>query len=59
MLGTRGVRVEEQAHDQVNRAIKLAVEALGSDATDATEIMEKVTRILETARKIIQIAADR
>ncbi len=57
VLGTRGVRVEEQAYDQVNRAIRLAMEALSSD--EPTETMEKVTRILETARKIIQIAADR
>jgi hypothetical protein len=57
VLGTRGMRVEEQAHDQVNRAIRLAVEALSSD--EPTEIMEKVTRILETARKIVQIAQDR
>lgn len=77
VMGTRGVRPEEQALDLVTRAIKQAAEALrmasnrpqGSlqDGTidlnhasdEATQAMEAVLRILDSAKKIIQIAADR
>ncbi len=59
VLGTRGVRVEEQAVELVSRAIRLATEALGPNTDDASEIMGHVVRTLETAKKIIQIAIDR
>ncbi len=59
VLGTRGVRVEEQATELVSRAIRLSTEALTSNTDEATLIMEKVVRMLETAKKIIQIAIDR
>jgi len=57
VLGTRGVRVEEQAHELVSRAIKQAMSARGSD--DPTQTMEAVVRILETAQKIVKIAVER
>ncbi len=59
VLGTRGVRVEEQATELVSRAIRLSTEALNPNADEATLIMGKVVRMLETAKKIIQIAIDR
>ncbi len=59
VLGTRGVRVEEQATELVSRAIRLSTEALTTDTDESTLIMEKVVRMLETAKKIIQIAIDR
>jgi hypothetical protein len=75
VLGTRGMRVEEQAADLATRAIRQMVEAMkftgavqpatGWDmgqsyaSDDATRIMESVVRTLETARKIVQIAIDR
>ena len=59
VLGTRGVRVEEQATELVSRAIRLSTEALSPNTDEATLIMEKVVRMLETAKKIIQIAIDR
>lgn len=59
VLGTRGVRVEEQATELVSRAIRLATEALGPNTDDASQIMGHVVRTLETAKKIIQIAIDR
>jgi hypothetical protein len=58
VLGTRGVRVEEQAMEVVGRAIRGATEAL-NDPNQATVIMEAVVRQLEVARKIVQIAIDR
>ncbi len=59
VLGTRGVRVEEQATEVVSRAIRLSTEALSTTPDETTLIMEKVVRMLETAKKIIQIAIDR
>lgn len=77
VLGTRGVRPEEQAAELVSRAIRQAAEALrmianrqpGSfqDGTldhnhasdQASQTMDAVVRMLDTAKKIIQIAADR
>lgn len=75
VLGTRGMRVEEQAADLINRAIKQSTEALrftgavrpatgwdmgqSNASDDATRIMESVVRTLETAKKIVQIAIDR
>jgi len=57
VLGTRGVRVEEQAHGLVSRAIKQAMGARSS--ADPTDTMEAVVRILETAQKIVKIAVER
>ncbi len=57
VLGTRGVRVEEQAHELVNRALRQAMGARASD--DPTQTMEAVVRILETAQKIVKIAVER
>jgi len=57
VLGTRGVRVEEQAHELVNRALRQSMGARASD--DPTQTMEAVVRILETAQKIVKIAVDR
>jgi hypothetical protein len=72
VLGTRGVRVEEQAAEIVGRAIRQAAEALRTvpaqnverdtpavASEQATSTMEYVVRQLETARKIVQIAIDR
>ena len=77
VLGTRGMRPEEQAAELVSRAIRQAAEALrmianrpqGSfqDGTvdinhasdQASQTMEAVLRMLDSARKIVQIAADR
>ncbi len=76
VLGTRGVRVEEQATELISRAIRQATGALRlvpvrspsavpegdalSQSTDqASQMMESVVRILETAKKIVQIAIDR
>ncbi|MDI6773349.1 MAG: hypothetical protein QME77_12295 [bacterium] len=77
VLGTRGMRPEEQAAELVSRAIRQAAEALrmianrpaGSfqdgdmdlnHASDqASQTMDAVLRMLDSARKIVQIAADR
>ena len=75
VLGTRGVRPEEQALEVVSRAIRQATEALGTipakqagvgenavvdhGSEQATSVMESVVRQLEAAKKIIQIAIDR
>lgn len=79
VLGTRGVRPEEQATELVSRAIKQAADALrmaapahspsgsaenvgsslGNASDQATQTMEFVVRILESAKKIVQIAIDR
>ncbi len=77
VLGTRGLRPEEQAAELVSRAIRQAAEALrmisnrpqGSiqDGTvdlnhasdQASQTMDAVLRMLDSARKIIQIAAER
>jgi hypothetical protein len=74
VLGTRGVRVEEQATELVSRAIRQAGDALRmvpkrqaataeSDpqviSEQATSTMEYVVRQLESAKKILQIAIDR
>ncbi|MBM3470330.1 MAG: hypothetical protein FJX73_06015 [Armatimonadetes bacterium] len=77
VLGTRGMRPEEQAADLVSRAIRQAAEALRAIANrpqgsfqdgtvdihhasdQASQTMEAVLRMLDSARKIIQIAADR
>lgn len=77
VLGTRGVRPEEQATELVSRAIRQATEALrmianrpagsfqdgtmdANHASDqASQTMDAVLRMLDSARKIVQIAADR
>ncbi|MGQ0568240.1 MAG: hypothetical protein ACT4P5_01725 [Armatimonadota bacterium] len=78
VLGTRGVRPEEQATELVSRAIRQATDALrmmpghspsgsaenvgsslGNASDQATQTMEFVVRILESAKKIVQIAIDR
>jgi hypothetical protein len=77
VLGTRGVRPEEQANELISRAIRQASEALrlvpggsrtsGNEETlthagasdQAIQTMEYVVRTLESAMKIIQIAANR
>ncbi len=77
VLGTRGVRPEEQAAEVIGRAIRQASGALGAitnrpvgsaldgggdpnyTSDQVSNIMEAVVRMLDTARKIIQIAADR
>jgi hypothetical protein len=76
VLGTRGVRVEEQATELVSRAIRQATEALRlvpvrsqsstpegealtQNTDQATQVMEAVVRMLESAKKIIQIAIER
>jgi hypothetical protein len=75
VLGTRGVRPEEQALETISRAIRQATEALrtipapqagvGENAVvdhgseQATAIMESVVRAIETAKKIVQIAINR
>jgi hypothetical protein len=75
VLGTRGVRPEEQALEVVNRAIRQAIEALRTvpakpseisetaaadhGTAQAASIMESVVKHLETAKKIIQIAINR
>lgn len=77
VLGTRGMRPEEQAADLVSRAIRQASEALRAIASrpagsfqdgtmevnhasdEAAQTMDAVVRMLDSARKIIQIAADR
>lgn len=58
VLGTRGVRVEEQAVEVIGRAIRQSTEAMAAP-DQATSIMEAVVRQLEVARKIVQIAIDR
>lgn len=78
VLGTRGVRPEEQASELVRQAIRQAAEALrmvppvqhesvseagpvvtNSASDQATQAMEWVVRLLESARKIVQIAVER
>lgn len=77
VLGTRGMRPEEQAAELVSRAIRQASGALGTivnrrqayiqeggvdpnhASEQASDTMEAVLRMLDSARKIIQIAADR
>lgn len=77
VLGTRGVRPEEQAADLVARALKQASEALKTASTrrqtsiqdgdadlnhasdQAAQAMEWVVKMLESARKIVQIAIER
>ncbi|MDQ7840901.1 MAG: hypothetical protein RDU83_07725 [bacterium] len=77
VLGTRGMRPEEQAAELVSRAIRQASGALGTivnrrqgyiqeggvdpnhASEQASDTMEAVLRMLDSARKIVQIAADR
>lgn len=78
VLGTRGVRPEDQAAELVTKAIRQAGEALrlvpaaqhesvseagpvttNSASDQATQAMEWVVKLLESARKIVQIAVDR
>lgn len=75
VLGTRGVRPEEQAIEMITRAIRQATEVLrtipapqagvGENAVadhgseQAASVMESVVRQLETAKKIVQIAINR
>ncbi|MDR7519212.1 MAG: hypothetical protein QN131_02715 [Armatimonadota bacterium] len=63
VLGTRGVRPEEQATEVVSQALRQAAEALkmvnGAATDQAAAAMEAVVRRLEVARKIVQIAIDR
>lgn len=77
VLGTRGMRPEEQAAELVSRAIRQASGALGTivnrrqgyiqeggvdpnhASEQASDTMDAVLRMLDSARKIIQIAADR
>jgi hypothetical protein len=75
VLGTRGVRPEEQALEMITRAIRQATEALRTipapqagvsesavvdhGSEQAPAIMESVVRQLEAAKKIIQIALNR
>jgi hypothetical protein len=61
ILGSRGVRVEEQASEVVGQAIKRAQEALRMTGRpdEAALMMQSVVSRLEVAKKIIQIALDR
>jgi len=75
VLGTGGMRPEEQANQLVTRALKAALEALRMASTqesvrdeiavinhvsdEAAAEMERIVRILESARKIVQIAISR
>jgi hypothetical protein len=61
VLGTRGVRPEEQANDVVRRAIRQAA-AFASEAASTGNVSDgpdSLLRTLDAAMKIIQIAANR
>jgi hypothetical protein len=59
VLGTRGMRPEEQAMELISQAIKHSITAMSAGSDDAAEQMQFVVRRLEAAKKVIQIALDR
>jgi hypothetical protein len=61
VLGTRGVRPEEQANDIVRRAIRQAATFAREAAStgNAGDGPDSILRILDAAMKIVQIAANR
>jgi hypothetical protein len=61
VLGTRGVRPEEQANDMIRRAIRQA-QAIAREAASTGQVTDgpdSILRTLEAAMKIVQIAAGR
>lgn len=61
VLGTRGVRPEEQANEMVRRAIRQAAAFANESASSGTvsDGPDSLLRTLDAAMKIIQIAANR
>jgi hypothetical protein len=61
VLGTRGVRPEEQANDMIRRAIRQAIGFANEAASsgNVTDGPDSLLRTLDAAMKVVQIAANR